>query len=146
VFYELISTPKNANGIITGDVTVTYKYKYKVDSVKVHVKHNGDLTWDPFLWAWATPIAGGTQVNMFEAWPGYQMLDVNEEGWYTTDIDVPPEYTYSIIINNGGGIQTSDYDGFSASEIWVVIDDEQATKNGPWISVYADKELTDKLA
>ena len=146
VFYELISTPENANGVITGDVTVTYKYRYKVDSVKVHVKHNGDLTWDPFLWAWATPNGGGTQVNMFEAWPGYQMLDPDSEGWYTTEIDVPPEYTYSIIINNGGGIQTSDYDGFTAGEIWVVIDDEQATKNGPWISVYGDKELTNKLA
>ena len=146
VFYELTEMPANANGIITGNVTVNYEYKYKVDSVKVHVKHNGDLTWAPFLWAWATPVGGGTQVNMYEAWPGLQLTNPDEDGWYTTEMDVPPEHTYSIIINNGGGIQTSDYDGFSAQEIWVVIDDAQATKNGTWISVYGDKDLTDKLA
>ena len=146
VFYELKETPANANGVITGNVTVTYEYNYKVENVKVHVKHGGDLTWDPFLWAWATPVGGGTQVNMFEAWPGLQMTEVDENGWYTTELDVPPDHTYSIIINNGGGIQTSDYDGFSAQEIWVVIDDAQATSNGPWISVYADAELTDQLA
>ncbi|MBR2715735.1 MAG: type I pullulanase [Ruminococcus sp.] len=146
VFYELKETPANANGVITGNVTVTYQYTYKVDSVKVHVKHDGDLTWDPFLWAWATPIGGGTQVNMYEAWPGLQMTEVDENGWYTTELDVPPEHTYSIIINNGGGIQTSDYDGFSAGEIWVVINDAEATKTGSWISVYGDAELTEKLA
>ncbi len=146
VFYELGDKPQNAEGVITGNTTVTYVYKYKVDSVKVHVKHNGDLTWDPFLWAWATPIGGGTQVNIYESWPGLQITDVDENGWYTTEIDVPPEYTYSIIINNGGGIQTDDYDGFSAKEIWVVIDDEKAIKNGAWISVYGDAELTDQLA
>ncbi len=146
VFYELKGTPENASGVITGNVTVTYEYKYKVDSVKVHVKHDGDLTWDPFLWAWADPIEGGSSVNIYDAWPGLQITEVDENGWYTTELDVPPEYTYNIIINNGGGIQTSDYVGFSAKEIWVVIDDEQATKNGPWISVYADAELTDQLA
>ncbi len=146
VFYELKGTPENASGVITGNVTVTYEYKYKVDSVKVHVKHDGDLTWDPFLWAWADPIEGGSSVNIYDAWPGFQITEVDENGWYTTELDVPPEYTYNIIINNGGGIQTSDYVGFSAKEIWVVIDDEQAIKNGPWISVYADAELTDQLA
>ncbi len=145
VFYELTGTPKNASGVISGNVTVTYEYKYIVEGVKVHVKHNGDLTWDPFLWAWADPADGGSSVNLYDAWPGLQITDMDEEGWYTTELDVPPGYTYNIIINNGGGIQTSDYVGYSAPEIWVVIDDAQAIKNGTWITVYADKELTQEL-
>lgn len=145
VFYELIETPANANGVITGNVSVTYEYKYLVEAVKVHVKHNGDLTWDPFLWAWADAPDGASFVNLYDAWPGFQITEVDENGWYTTDLDVPPGYTYSIIINNGGGIQTDDYTGFSAPEIWVVIDDAAAIKNGKWITVYADAELTQEL-
>ncbi|MBQ6626347.1 MAG: MucBP domain-containing protein, partial [Ruminococcus sp.] len=145
VFYELTGMPENASGVISGNITVTYQYKYIVEGVKVHVKHNGDLTWDPFLWAWADPADGGGSVNLYDAWPGFQITDKDEEGWYTTELDVPPGYTYNIIINNGGGIQTSDYVGYSAPEIWVVIDDAQAIKNGTWITVYADKECTQEL-
>lgn len=145
VFYELKETPANANGVITGNITVTYEYKYLVEAVKVHVKHNGDLTWNPYLWAWADPAEGGSSVNLYDAWPGLEIKEPDEEGWYTTDLNVPPGYTYNIIINNGGGIQTTDYVGFSAPEIWVVIDDAQAIKNGSWISIYADKELTQEL-
>ncbi|MDO4748964.1 MAG: type I pullulanase [Eubacteriales bacterium] len=145
VFYELTGVPENATGVITGNITVTYEYKYLVSGVKVHVKHDGDLTWDPFLWAWADSPDGGTSVNIYDAWPGLQIKECDEEGWYTTEIDVPPGYTYNLIINNGGGIQTTDYVGYSAPEVWIVINDEQATKTAPWMTVYADKECTQEL-
>lgn len=143
-FHEIKETPANASGIISGNTVVTYVYEEKVDSVTLHVKHNGDLTWVPYLWAWATQ--GSSSVNIYDAWPGLPLSNPDEEGWYTTSFDIPNGYNYNIIINNGGGIQTSDYTNFTASEIWVVIDDAQATKNGTWISVYADADLTEQLA
>lgn len=144
-FHELRETPANATGIISGDTVVTYVYDEKVDTVKLHVKHDGDLTWAPFLWAWSTKN-GANSVNIYEAWPGLQLSNPDADGWYTTEFDIPNGYEYNIIINNGSGIQTSDYTNFTAPEIWVVIDDAQATKLGNWMSVYADAELTEKLA
>lgn len=146
VFYTLKVTPDNANGIISGDTEVTYVYSYVVDSIKVHVKHDGELTWVPYLWAWATLPDGSGLQNMYDGWPGFAITEVDEDGWYSTEFDVPPEYQYNVIINNGGGIQTSDYTGFTAPEIWIVIDDENAVKTGNWISIYADAALTEQLA
>ncbi len=146
VYHSLKETPANASGLITGNTTVTYNYVYLVEKVKVHVKHDGDLTWDPFLWAWSVAPDTGKEENCFEAWPGLQLTNPDENGWYTTELDIPPEYSYCLIINNGGGIQTDDYKGFSQPEVWVVIDDANATKNGAWISVYDDAELTNKIA
>lgn len=147
-FYALDETqlPGNEEGVITGNIKVTYKYLYTADSVKVHVKHDGDLTWDPFIWAWVDSKTDGSSIDVYDSWPGFQITEVDENGWYTTKFALPPEYTYSIIINNGGSVQTTDYKGFEAKEIWIVINDEQATKKGNWISVYSDAELTNKLA
>ena len=144
-FHQLKDTPANASGIISGDTVVTYVYEEMVDSVTLHVKHNGALTWDPFLWAWSTKN-GANSVNIYDAWPGLQLTGADADGWYTTTFDIPHGFEYNIIINNGGSIQTEDYTNFTAPEIWVVIDDAQATKKGYWMSVYADAELTEQLA
>ena len=122
----------------------TYVYDEKVDTVKLHVKHDGDLTWAPFLWAWSTKN-GANSVNIYEAWPGLQLSNPDADGWYTTEFDIPNGYEYNIIINNGSGTQTSDYTGLTASEIWVVVSDSFLTAPGNGISIYADADLTDKL-
>ncbi len=146
VYHSIKAVPENASGVITGNTEVVYEYVYLVEKVKVHVKHDGDLTWDPFLWAWSVAPETLKEENCFEAWPGLQLTNPDENGWYTTELDIPPEYSYCLIINNGGGIQTDDYKGFTQPEVWVVINDAAATKNGAWISVYDDAELTNKIA
>ena len=145
-YYQIGDMPANASGVISGDTVVTYVYYYKVNTITLHVKHDGDLTWDPFLWAWAKTVDGQDSQNIYEAWPGLQLTDKDEEGWYTTSFDIPNGYEYYVIINNGSGLQTNDYEKFTAPEAWVVIDDAAATKQGNWISIYADAELTEKLA
>ncbi|MBQ8057600.1 MAG: type I pullulanase [Ruminococcus sp.] len=145
-YYQVGEIPENASGVISGDTVVTYVYYYKVNTITLHVKHDGELTWDPYLWAWAKTVDGADSQNVYEAWPGLQLTDKDEEGWYTTTFDIPNGYEYYLIINNGSGLQTNDYEKFTAPEVWVVIDDAAAIAQGNWISVYADAELTEKLA
>ncbi len=145
-FYSITATPENASGIITGDTVVNYVYKKSVDEITVHVKHDGDLVWTPFLWVWADSPDGSKSENVFDSWPGWEIKEADADGWYTHSFGIPVDYTYNLIVNNGGSVQTSDYKGFTAKEIWVVIDDAKATRNGPWISVYDDAALTNKIA
>ena len=146
VYYEVKDMPANASGVISHNTVVTYNYVYKVDSVTVHVKHDGDLTWNPFLWAWSKTPEGENSQNVYASWPGFEITEKDAEGWYTTSFDIPAGYEYYVIINNGTGIQTNDYEKFTDDEIWIVIDDAAATKQGNWISIFADAELTDQLA
>ncbi|MBQ4128426.1 MAG: type I pullulanase [Ruminococcus sp.] len=146
VFHTLKKIPHNASGVITGNVTVVYEYSYVVDNITVHVKHDGELEWTPFLWLWATSPDGGKSEDIYDAWPGNPMPNADENGWYTTSFDVPHNYNYNLIVNNGGGIQTDDYTELNAPEIWVVINDEAAIKNGKWISIFDDANLTNKIA
>ncbi|MBQ8539314.1 MAG: type I pullulanase [Ruminococcus sp.] len=143
-YYELIDTPDNASGIISGNTVVTYTYSYKVSGVTLHVKHEGTGTWAPYLWAWATK--GSESYNVYEAWPGLQLSNPDADGWYTTAFDIPSGYDYNVIINNGSGVQTKDYTGLTASEIWVVISDSFLTSATNGISIYADADLTEQLA
>ncbi len=146
VFYVPDGTPENASGIVTGDIVVTYNYSYSADMVTAHIKHNGELTWTPFLWAWADNAEGTKSVDCFDAWPGVEVKEVDENGWNTVEFGVPVDYIYSLIVNNGGSVQTENYTDLTASEIWIVIDDERATATGDWISIYDDAELTNKIA
>ena len=143
-YYELVGTPENASGIISGNTVVTYTYKYKVSGVTLHVKHEGSATWAPYLWAWATK--GSESYNAYESWPGLQLSNPDENGWYTTSFDIPSVYNYNVIINNGSGTQTSDYTGLTNSEIWVVVSDSFLSSPAYGISIYADAELTEQLA
>lgn len=140
-YYKLDETPANATGIASGDVKVTYHYTYSMDAVDIHIKHSGDLTWDPYLWAWA--YNGSTPINSFESWPGQKQTTKDENGWYTTQIKVPGGLDYYFIINQGSGMpQTKDYGPISCDdypEIWVVINDAAFTADsttGTWISYY----------
>ena len=42
--YELVNTPSNAKGTVSGDITVTYYYKLKTATIKVHYYVEGTTT------------------------------------------------------------------------------------------------------
>lgn len=126
--------PENASGIVSGAMVVKYIYNYSGKEITVHVKHDGDLTWAPSLWAWE---GKENPTNVFASWPGYKFTDADlVDGWYTTKFDVPGKVGYSVIISNNGSPQTQDYDGITASEIWVVINDAKVVDKGDWITIY----------
>lgn len=147
IYYKPISTPENASGIVTGNITVNYEYEYAVDTIDIHIKHSNhpDVDWQPYLWAWAYD-AQGTAINCYPTWPGLPMENPDEDGWYSTNFYVPGANSYCIIVNNGKNIQTVDYTDITATEIWVVINDEKATSKSKWITIYDDAELTNKIA
>ena len=136
-YYELDEMPGNACGVASEDVVVTYNYTYAVNSPVIHVKHDGDLTWAPCLWAWS--YEGTKPVNSYDAWPGLMMTDPDEDGWYTTTFPTPGGLDYYFIISKSGSPQTADYGPIvydEYPEIWVVINDDQVGKNGTWVSYY----------
>jgi type I pullulanase len=106
------------------------KFYYEEDNydVTLHVKHGGSGTFKPSLWAWHD---GG---NIYSTWPGKTMT-ADADGWYTESFAVPNGLSYSVIISNGGSSQTQDYDGFTASEMWAVIDDK-ALDSGDYLTFY----------
>ena len=137
-YYELDETPDNASGVASEDVMVTYNYTYTVNSPIIHVKHSGDLTWTPYLWAWS--YEGTQPVNAYEAWPGLLMPAADEDGWYTTTFPTPGGLDYYFIFSNKGNPQTADYGPIvydEYPEIWVVINDDRVGKdNGQWLFYY----------
>ncbi len=129
----------NSASTETPEVTVNYTFSnqllifyYTEDNydVTLHVKHSGALTWTPTLWAWHD--AG----DVYDAWPGEKMTKDAEGDWYTATFAIPNGMNYSLIINNGGATQTKDYTGFSAPEMWAVIDDSAVATGGSYLSFY----------
>ena len=143
-YYELDAVPENASGIASSDVTVVYNYTYAVNSPVIHVKHDGNLTWAPNLWAWA--YEGTKAINAYESWPGYLMTDPDEDGWYTTTFPIPGGLNYYFIISKNGNPQTKDYGVVNGQnvgivyddypEIWVVIHDDEVGKGNDWVTYY----------
>lgn len=138
-YYKLDGeVPENASGIATGDIKVTYNYVYAVNSPIVHVKHSGDETWAPCLWAWA--YEGSTPINAYDAWPGLLLDNPDEDGWYTTKFAIPGGLDYYFILSKNGTPQTADigpivYDDYP--EVWIVIDDDNiASADGQWVKYY----------
>lgn len=147
-YYKLDEMPDNASGIVNKKTTVTYWYSYSVASPKMHVKHSGDLTWDPSLWAWAYD-GDGTAINCYDeyGWPGKTLTNPDEDGWYDVTFPIPGGLNYYFIISKNGSPQTKDYgvvDGQNVGisyddypEIWVVIQDDLVGKNnGDWCKYY----------
>ena len=137
-YYKLDETPDNATGTVNKNITVTYYYSYSVASPKMHVKHNGTLTWAPCLWAWAYDHTG-TAINCYDGWPGLQLSNPDADGWYDVTFPIPGGLDYYFIISKNGNPQTKDYGPISYDEypeIWVVIDDANVGKNNDWCTFY----------
>lgn len=146
-YYKLDETPANASGNVNKKITVTYWYSYSVASPKMHVKHDGDETWAPYLWAWAYD-GDGTAINCYDeyGWPGKQLTNPDENGWYDVTFPIPGGLNYYFIISNNGNPQTKDYgvvDGENVGisydeypEIWVVINDDLVGKGNDWCTFY----------
>ena len=145
-YYKLNEMPANASGVVNKKIIVNYWYSYSVASPKMHVKHSGDQTWAPSLWAWAYDGAGQA-INCYEGWPGLQLSNPDENGWYNVTFPIPGGLNYYFIISNNGNPQTKDYGvvngqnvGISYDdypEIWVVIQDDLVGKNnGDWCKYY----------
>ena len=144
-YFELDEMPANATGIASEDVTVTYMYHYAVNSPVIHVKHDGEETWAPSLWAWAYD-GSGKAINAYDAWPGLLMSKIDDDGWYTTTFPIPGGLNYYFIISKNGNPQTKDYGvvngqnvGISYAdypEIWVVINDAKVGKGDDWVTYY----------
>ncbi|MBQ9680051.1 MAG: type I pullulanase [Ruminococcus sp.] len=148
-YYKLDETPANASGTVNKKTVVTYWYSYSVASPVMHVKHSGDETWDPNLWAWAYD-GSGQAINCYEetGWPGKTLTNPDENGWYNVTFPIPGGLNYYFIISQGSGTpQTMDYGRVNGEdigisyddypEIWVVIQDDLIGKNnGDWCKYY----------
>lgn len=145
-YYKLNEMPANASGVANKKIVVNYWYSYSVASPKMHVKHSGDQTWAPYLWAWAYDGAGQA-INCYDGWPGLMLTNPDEDGWYDVTFPIPGGLNYYFIISNNANPQTKDYgvvDGKNVGisyddypEIWVVIQDDLVGKNnGDWCKYY----------
>ena len=137
-YYKVVERPEKEQGRLFRDLSLDYVYEYSVASPVMHVKHNGSLTWDPNLWAWAYD-QNGTAINCYDGWPGLLLTNPDEDGWYNVTFPIPGGLDYYFIISNNGNPQTKDYGPISYddySEIWVVINDAQVGKGSDWCTFY----------
>ena len=117
--------PEITEGKIPYGAPLVINYYYTVGSldVKLHVKHSGEETWEPYLWLWGSNLEGADSGNYFSAWPGQKMTDEDSDGWCDYNFTYKGTGTYNLIISNNGSPQSQDYKGFVDNEIWMIIDD-----------------------
>ncbi len=133
--------PANASGKIPYGQTLEVNYKYSASSldIKIHVKHNGDLTWQPYLWIWGSDLTGKDKGNYAGGvWPGVGLSTMDDNGWYEYDFTYSGAGTYNIIVSNNANPQTSDYKGIAENELWIVIKDELVGSSGNFLELYTE--------
>ena len=134
-------TPENVNGHIPYGVDMSVDYYYVASSmdVKLHVKHNGSLTWNPSLWLWGSDTNGVDADNYTTSgtWPGDTLTEMDENGWYVKDFTCTKAGSYNIIVSDTGTNQTIDYKGFIDNELWIVIDDSNVM-GGTYLTFYTE--------
>ena len=138
---DTTKTPKNVNGHIPYGVDMSVDYYYVASSmdVKLHVKHNGSLTWNPSLWLWGSDTNGVDADNYTTSgeWPGDTLTEMDENGWYVKDFTCTKAGSYNIIVSDTGTNQTIDYKGFIDNELWIVIDDSNVM-GGTYLTFYTE--------
>ena len=137
--------PTNAVGHIPFGVDVSIDYYYVASSmdVKLHVKHNGSLTWDPTLWLWGSDTNGVDADNYTTSgtWPGDTLTEKDENGWYVKDFTCTKAGSFNVIVSDTGTNQTIDYKGFIDNELWIVIDDAKVM-GGTYLTFYTENPDT----
>ena len=138
---DTTKTPENVNGHIPYGVDMSVDYYYVASSmdVKLHVKHNGSLTWNPSLWLWGSDTNGVDADNYTTSgtWPGDTLTEMDENGWYVKDFTCTKAGSYNIIVSDKGTNQTIDYKGFIDNELWIVIDDSNVM-GGTYLTFYTE--------
>ena len=141
--------PANANGIIPYGEAVEVNYYYIPSSleIKLHVKHDENLSWNPTLWLWGSDATGKDSYNFTKSgtWPGDTIKDEDGDGWYDTDFTYKGVGSYNVIVSNNGNYQTIDYKGFVDNELWIVIDDS-ATSGNTYLKFYTENPDTNPNA
>ncbi len=128
---------------------INYYYVPGNRDVNLHFKHSGSLTWDPYLWIWASDLDGNhlADINFTGGtWAGKPAVDDDGDGWYDYSFTYQDNKggllagTYNVIVsaNSSGANQTIDYEGFADNEMWVVIDDSKVGSSGEYLTFYTE--------
>ena len=137
--------PENQSGLIPyGESEVNYYYIASSLDIKLHVKHNGSLTWTPYLWIWGSDLKGKDSGNFMSEWPGDPMTK-GENGWFDYGFTYKGAGTYNVIVSDNATNQTIDYKGFVDNEMWIVIDDS-AVMGSTYLTFYTDNPDTNPNA
>ena len=137
--------PENQSGLIPyGEAEVNYYYIASSLDIKLHVKHNGSLTWTPYLWIWGSDLKGKDSGNFMSEWPGDPMTE-GENGWFDYSFTYKGAGTYNVIVSDNATNQTIDYKGFVDNEMWIVIDDS-AVMGSTYLTFYTDNPETNPNA
>lgn len=135
--------PKVTEGKIPYGAPLAIDYYYVAGSldVKLHVKHNGSLTWAPSLWIWGSDLNGVDKGNYSPddsaKWPGVTLTDEDGDGWYDYGFTYKGAGTYNVIVSKSGSPQSQDYKGFVENEMWLVIDDSKID-SGNFVTFYTE--------
>ncbi len=136
--------PANYIGTIPEDGTVeqiNYYYTKVTPEIKINIKHNGNLTWEPTLWIWGNDIYGNDTQNYSPdstaVWPGINATDNDGDGWYNYSFTFNDIGSFSIIVSKNGHTQTNDIVGIVDDQIWIIIDDE-SIYSGNYCTFYSD--------
>lgn len=135
---------KPAGYIPYGEAEVNYYYIASSLDITLHVKHNGSLTWTPYLWIWGSNLKGADSGNFMTEWPGDPMTK-GENGWFDYSFTYKGAGTYNVIVSDNATNQTIDYKGFVDNEMWIVIDDS-AVMGGTYLTFYTDNPDTNPNA
>ena len=137
--------PTNVAGKIPyGEAEVNYYYVPSSLDITLHAKHNGSLTWTPYLWTWGSNLKGADSGNFQSTWPGDAMTE-GENGWFDYNFTYKGAGTYNVIVSNNAATQTIDYKGFVDNEMWIIIDDS-ALAGGTYLTFYTDNPETNPNA
>lgn len=136
--------PRVSGYIPFGKAEVNYYYLPSSLEITLHAKHNGSLTWTPYVWTWGSNLKGVDSGNYQEVWPGDPMTK-GENGWFDYTFTYRDAGTYNIIISDNATNQTIDYKGFVDNEMWIVIDDS-AVMVGTYLTFYTDNPDTNPNA
>ncbi len=137
--------PAKTEGKIPYGDTLEVNYYYTASSldINLYVKHNGSLTWAPYVWIWGSDLKGKDSDNYTKSgvWPGDKLADTNGDGWYECSFTYKGAGTYNVIVSNNGSTQTIDYKGFVDNDMWIVIDDAKVS-GGTFLTFYTDNPDT----
>lgn len=132
------------------DTEINYYYDYIGANVNLHVQHNGDKTWTPYIWLWGSKNGSdsGTNYCVNTTWPG-DKLSLDADGWYSTSFECSSnDNSYNVIVSESAdgtsaSAQSADCKGFTQLELWVLIDD---SATGVSLQFYDVNPLTNKDA